>query len=74
MGRARVSGTLDLKSEIDIAPLPDVRLVLLLIVMATATFITQSVEVDLPGATDAQAVSSNDNPRVIVGVSVIVHY
>mgnify|MGYP000174963072 CR=1 FL=1 len=39
-----------------------------------ATTITQSVEVDLPDATESQAVSSNDNPPVIVEVSGIGQY
>ena len=57
----RGRGRRDLKSEINIVPLLDVLLVLL-IFMATAPIITQSVEVDLPDATESQAVSSNDNP------------
>ena len=65
MARARGRGRRDLKSEINIVPLLDVLLVLLLIFMATAPIITQSVEVDLPDATESQAVSSNDNPPVV---------
>lgn len=72
--RARGRGRRDLKSEINIVPLLDVLLVLLLIFMATAPIITQSVEVDLPDATESQAVSSNDNPPVIVEVSGIGQY
>ena len=45
MARARGRGRRDLKSEINIVPLLDVLLVLLLIFMATAPIITQSVEV-----------------------------
>ena len=71
---ARGRGRRDLKSEINIVPLLDVLLVLLLIFMATAPIITQSVEVDLPDATESQAVSSNDNPPVIVEVSGIGQY
>lgn len=62
------------KSEINIVPLLDVLLVLLLIFMATAPIITQSVEVDLPDATDSKTVSSNDNPPVIVEVSGVGQY
>jgi len=46
----------------------------LLIFMATAPIITQSVEVDLPDATESQAVSSNDEPPVIIEVSGIGQY
>ena len=66
MARVRGRGRRDLKSEINIVPLLDVLLVLLLIFMATAPIITQSVEVDLPDATDSKTVSSDDNPPVIV--------
>ncbi|ECG8592183.1 colicin uptake protein TolR [Salmonella enterica subsp. salamae] len=74
MARSRGRGRRDLKSEINIVPLLDVLLVLLLIFMATAPIITQSVEVDLPDATESQAVSSNDEPPVIVEVSGVGQY
>ncbi|MEL4014132.1 colicin uptake protein TolR [Dryocola sp. LX212] len=70
----RVRGRRELKSEINIVPLLDVLLVLLLIFMATAPIITQSVEVDLPDATDSQTVSSNDEPPVIIEVSGVGQY
>jgi biopolymer transport protein TolR len=63
-----------MKSEINIVPLLDVLLVLLLIFMATAPIITQSVEVDLPDATDSKTVSSDDNPPVIVEVAGVGQY
>lgn len=71
---ARLGGRRDLKSEINIVPLLDVLLVLVLIFMATAPIITQSVEVDLPDATDSKTVSSNDHPPVIVEVSGVGQY
>ena len=40
----------DIKSEINIVPFLDVLLVLVLIFMATAPIISQSVEVELPDA------------------------
>lgn len=74
MARIRGRGRRELKSEINIVPLLDVLLVLLLIFMATAPIITQSVEVDLPDATDSKTVSSDDNPPVIVEVSGVGQY
>ena len=74
MARTRGRGRRDLKSEINIVPLLDVLLVLLLIFMATAPIITQSVEVDLPDATDSKTVSTDDNPPVIVEVAGIGQY
>lgn len=71
---ARSRGRRQLKSEINIVPLLDVLLVLLLIFMATAPIITQSVEVDLPDATDSKTVSTNDNPPIIVEVSGVGQY
>ncbi len=71
---ARRRGRRELKSEINIVPLLDVLLVLVLIFMATAPIITQSVEVDLPDATDSKAVSSDDNPPVIVEVAGVGQY
>ncbi|CAX58839.1 MULTISPECIES: colicin uptake protein TolR [Erwinia] len=67
-------GRREMKSEINIVPLLDVLLVLLLIFMATAPIITQSVEVDLPDATDSKTVSSDDNPPVIVEVAGVGQY
>ena len=74
MARSRGRNRRELKSEINIVPLLDVLLVLLLIFMATAPIITQSVEVDLPDATESQAVSTNDDPPVISEVSGVGQY
>ena len=74
MARVRGRKRRDLKSEINIVPLLDVLLVLLLIFMATAPIITQSVDVDLPDATDSKTVSSDDNPPVIVEVAGVGQY
>ena len=74
MARSRGRGRHELKSEINIVPLLDVLLVLLLIFMATAPIIPQSVEVDLPDATESQAVSTNDDPPVIIEVSGVGQY
>ena len=73
MARGR-SSRRGVKSEINIVPLLDVLLVLLLIFMATAPIISQSVEVDLPQATETQTVSNSDNPPVIVEVAGVGQY
>ncbi|MDF7670317.1 colicin uptake protein TolR [Orbaceae bacterium ESL0721] len=57
------------KSEINIVPLLDVLLVLVLIFMATAPIISQSVEVDLPEASESKTVAATDNKPVIIEVS-----
>ncbi|OCG09181.1 protein TolR [Gilliamella sp. wkB178] len=57
------------KSEINIVPLLDVLLVLVLIFMATAPIISQSVEVDLPESTESKTVSPSDNKPIIIEVS-----
>ena len=48
----------DIKSEINIVPFLDVLLVLLLIFMATAPVISQSVEVNLPEDKHSQSVTN----------------
>ncbi|AEW44452.1 biopolymer transport protein TolR [Serratia symbiotica str. 'Cinara cedri'] len=65
---------LKLTSEINIVPLLDVLLVLVLIFMATVPVITQSVEVDLPSAANSHIVFSTDNMPVILEVSRIGQY
>lgn len=71
---ARLRSRHELKSEINVVPLLDVLLVLVLILMATAPIITQSVEVDLPDATESKTVGANEHPPVIVEVSGIGQY
>ena len=48
----------DIKSEINIVPFLDVLLVLVLIFMATAPIISQSVQVELPDSVQSQNVSN----------------
>lgn len=50
----------DIKSEINIVPFLDVLLVLVLIFMATAPIISQSVQVELPDSVQSQNVSNED--------------
>lgn len=57
------------KAEINVVPLLDVLLVLLLIFMATAPIINQSVQVDLPQAAETEKVADADNLPVIIEVS-----
>lgn len=64
----------DIKSEINIVPFLDVLLVLLLIFMATAPIISQSVEVDLPEDRHSQSVSNEDKTPVILEVSGVNAY
>ncbi|ACA31065.1 colicin uptake protein TolR [Histophilus somni] len=64
----------DIKSEINIIPFLDVLLVLLLIFMATAPIISQSVQVELPEAVESQNVSKEDKTPVILEVSGIGQY
>lgn len=46
----------DIKSEINIVPFLDVLLVLVLIFMATAPIISQSVQVELPDSVQSQCI------------------
>lgn len=62
------------KSEVNIVPLLDVLLVLVLIFMATAPIINQSVEVDLPGASTTKQVLSSEKKTIIIEVSDIGIY
>ncbi|ABR75144.1 protein TolR [Actinobacillus succinogenes] len=64
----------NIKSEINIVPFLDVLLVLVLIFMATAPIISQSVQVDLPDAVQSQEVSNEDKTPVIIEVAGIGQY
>lgn len=57
-----------IKAEINIVPFLDVLLVLLLIFMATAPVISQSVKVELPDAVDTERLTSETAPPVILEV------
>lgn len=59
----------EMKSEINIVPFLDVLLVLLLIFMATAPIISQSVEVELPEDRHSQSVSNEDKTPVILEIA-----
>ena len=64
----------DIKSQINIGTFLDVLLVLVLIFMATAPIISQSVEVELPDAVQSQNVSTEDKTPVILEVSGVGQY
>lgn len=51
-------------SEINVTPMVDIMLVLLVIFMVTAPLLTQGVEVNLPDS-EANALSTNEEPMVI---------
>ncbi|WP_301099435.1 colicin uptake protein TolR [Otariodibacter sp.] len=63
-----------IKSEINIVPFLDVLLVLLLIFMATAPIISQSVEVDLPEERHSQSVTNEDKTPVILEIADVGMY
>ena len=70
----RLNRERNIKSEINIIPFLDVLLVLLLIFMATAPIINQSVQVDLPDAVESQSVSNEDRMPVILEVAGVSQY
>lgn len=71
---ARKGSRREIKSEINIVSLLDVLLILLLIFMMTTPIITQSVEVNLPDATESKIIGNDDNPPVIIEVLGIGQY
>ncbi|WP_298445419.1 protein TolR [uncultured Ferrimonas sp.] len=56
-------------AEINVVPYIDVMLVLLIIFMATATAITQGVNVDLPQA-EAEPMSTDSKPPLVASVTI----
>ena len=64
MQMIRGNGHKPLVSEINVTPLVDVMLVLLIIFMITAPMMTQGVDVDLPETT-AKSLRQEENPIVI---------
>ena len=63
-GKTKWSQDTEPMGEINVTPLVDVMLVLLIIFMITAPLLTQGVNVDLP-ETDASALQQNIEPLVI---------
>ncbi|AIN46998.1 colicin uptake protein TolR [Candidatus Palibaumannia cicadellinicola] len=64
----------EINVDINLVPLLDVLLVLVLVLMATVPMITQSVEVNLPEATNSKTMTSDDIPPVIVEVNGVNQY
>jgi biopolymer transport protein TolR len=64
MGPAQGRGKKRLVSEINVTPLVDVMLVLLIIFMVTAPMMTQGLNVDLPETT-SKALRQEDKPLVV---------
>jgi len=64
MGPTRSNGSKRLVSEINVTPLVDVMLVLLIIFMVTAPMMTQGLDVDLPETT-AKSLRQDEKPQVI---------
>ena len=60
-------------SEINVVPLIDVMLVLLIVFMITAPLITQGVKVDLPQA-DAEPVEESDEMTLVVSIDAEGNY
>jgi biopolymer transport protein TolR len=54
-------------AEINVVPLIDVMLVLLIVFMVTAPLLTQGIKVDLPNA-DAQPVDSDEEESLVVSI------
>ena len=65
MGPVRGNGHRGLVSEINVTPLVDVMLVLLIIFMITAPMMTQGLNVDLPETTDKALVQKDKEPIVV---------
>ena len=64
MGPVNGNGKKQLVSDINVTPLVDVMLVLLIIFMVTAPMMTQGLEVDLPKTT-AKALRQQEEPLVV---------
>lgn len=71
---ARIRHRCKLKSEINIIPLLDILLVLLLIFMATSPIILQSVKVELPDAPQSEIMAGSDNTPIILEVAGVGQY
>ena len=64
MAFGSTNGSKRLVSDINVTPLVDVMLVLLIIFMVTAPMMTQGVDVDLPETTASARLVSNEKGRM----------
>ncbi|MFH2122016.1 MAG: protein TolR [Pseudomonadota bacterium] len=64
MGSSRGNGPRGLVADINVTPLVDVMLVLLIIFMVTAPMMTQGLDVDLPETT-ANSLRQKEDPQVV---------
>lgn len=60
-------------AEINVVPLVDVMLVLLIVFMVTAPLITQGIRIDLPKA-DAEPVNTQDQETLVVSINAAGEY
>lgn len=66
MGRGSASGDQTVLGEINVTPLVDVMLVLLIIFMVAAPLVHQQVDVDLPATESAKAAVVNEKDIVLI--------
>jgi biopolymer transport protein TolR len=66
MGPIRGNGGKRLVSDINVTPLVDVMLVLLIIFMVTAPMMTQGIDVDLPKTTSKSLVQKDERIDVVI--------
>jgi len=64
-GRRRGGGRKSVMAEINVTPMVDVMLVLLIIFMVAAPLMTSNIDIDLPVATGGKSVSSNAPPLTL---------
>jgi biopolymer transport protein TolR len=60
-------------AEINVVPLIDVMLVLLIVFMVTAPLLTQGIKVDLPNS-DSEPVEDSDEPTLVVSIDSAGNY
>ncbi|GEC55543.1 biopolymer transport protein TolR [Bradyrhizobium japonicum] len=64
-GRRRRGGRKPVMAEINVTPMVDVMLVLLIIFMVAAPLMTSNIDIDLPVASGGKSISSNQPPLTL---------